>query len=53
KVRSWTDGTGSYTVEAEFIKLDNDGLVHLHKTNGKKISVALAKFSADDRRYVE
>ncbi|KAJ2793622.1 cytoskeletal protein binding protein, partial [Coemansia guatemalensis] len=53
KVRTWTDGTGSYTVEAEFIKLDSDGLVHLHKTNGKTISVALAKFSADDRRYVE
>ncbi|KAJ2293853.1 cytoskeletal protein binding protein, partial [Coemansia sp. RSA 2706] len=52
KVRTWTDGSGAYTVEAEFLRLDNDGNVHLHKTNGKTITVAMAKFSDADRRYV-
>ncbi|KAJ1997371.1 hypothetical protein H4R26_005854, partial [Coemansia thaxteri] len=53
KVRTWTDGSGAYTVEAQLLRLDPDGQVLLHKTNGKKISVALAKFSPEDRRYVE
>ncbi|KAJ2440266.1 cytoskeletal protein binding protein, partial [Coemansia sp. RSA 2424] len=53
KVRTWTDGSGAYTVEAQFLRLDPDGQVHLHKTNNKKITVDLAKFSAEDRQYVE
>ncbi|KAJ2847269.1 cytoskeletal protein binding protein, partial [Coemansia brasiliensis] len=52
KVRTWTDGSGAYTVEAQFIKLDSEGNVHLHKTNSKMITVPLAKFSEADRRYV-
>ncbi|KAJ2345449.1 cytoskeletal protein binding protein, partial [Coemansia sp. RSA 2671] len=53
KVRTWTDGSGAYTVEAQFLRLDPDGQVHLHKTNNKKITVDLAKFSSEDRQYVE
>ncbi|KAJ1654440.1 cytoskeletal protein binding protein, partial [Coemansia sp. RSA 25] len=53
KVRTWTDGSGAYTVEAQFLRLDPDGQVHLHKTNNKNITVDLAKFSAKDRQYVE
>ncbi|KAJ2242388.1 cytoskeletal protein binding protein, partial [Coemansia sp. RSA 455] len=53
KVRTWTDGSGAYTVEAQFLRLDPDGQVHLHKTNNKKITVDLAKFSPEDRQYVE
>ncbi|KAJ1838249.1 hypothetical protein LPJ57_011189, partial [Coemansia sp. RSA 486] len=53
KVRTWTDGSGAYTVEAQFIDLDPKGNVHLHKTNGKTIIVPLAKFSAEDKRYVD
>ncbi|KAJ2821526.1 cytoskeletal protein binding protein, partial [Coemansia furcata] len=53
KVRTWTDGSGAYTVEAQFLRLDPDGKVHLHKTNNKKITVELAKFSPEDRQYVE
>ncbi|KAJ1990964.1 cytoskeletal protein binding protein [Coemansia spiralis] len=52
KVRTWTDGSGAYTVEAEFIDMDSQGNVQLHKTNGKMISVSLSKFSAADRDYV-
>ncbi|KAJ2742264.1 cytoskeletal protein binding protein, partial [Coemansia sp. BCRC 34301] len=53
KVRTWTDGSGAYTVDAQFLSLDPDGQVHLHKINNKKITVDLAKFSAEDRLYVE
>ncbi|KAJ2483415.1 cytoskeletal protein binding protein [Coemansia sp. RSA 2131] len=52
KVRTWTDGSGAYTVEAEFIRLDAEGNVHLHKTNNKMITVSMAKFSDADRNYV-
>ncbi|KAJ1926903.1 cytoskeletal protein binding protein, partial [Linderina macrospora] len=53
KVRTWTDRSGAYTVDAQFLSFDSDGRVHLHKTNGAKIVVSLAKFSEDDRRYVD
>ncbi|KAJ2497543.1 hypothetical protein GGH96_005036, partial [Coemansia sp. RSA 1972] len=52
KVRTWTDGSGAYTVEAEFIRLDAEGNVHLHKTNNKMITVSMAKFSDADQNYV-
>ncbi|KAJ1730975.1 cytoskeletal protein binding protein [Coemansia biformis] len=52
KVRKWTDGTGAYTVDAAFVRLDADGTVHLHKSNNKQISVLLSKFSQEDQRYV-
>ncbi|KAJ1806064.1 cytoskeletal protein binding protein, partial [Coemansia sp. RSA 2598] len=53
KVRTWTDGSGAYTVEAQYLDIDAKGNVHLHKTNGKIITVPLAKFSAEDKRYVD
>ncbi|KAJ1955133.1 cytoskeletal protein binding protein, partial [Linderina pennispora] len=53
KVRTWTDRSGAYTVDAQFLSFDGDGRVHLHKTNGAKIVVSLAKFSEEDRRYVD
>ncbi|KAJ1886298.1 cytoskeletal protein binding protein, partial [Kickxella alabastrina] len=53
KVRTWTDGSGAYTVDAQFLDLDASGNVHLHKTNGKTIVVPMAKFSPADRTYVD
>ena len=52
RVRTWIDSTGSYKVEAEFLGY-GDGKVHLHKTNGVKISVAAEKLSLEDLDYVE
>ncbi|KAJ9299012.1 hypothetical protein DTO271G3_3254 [Paecilomyces variotii] len=52
KTRSWTDRTGSFTVEAQFLALQ-DGKIHLHKQNGVKIAVPVAKMSAEDLEYVE
>ncbi|KAJ5408223.1 hypothetical protein N7509_002106 [Penicillium cosmopolitanum] len=52
KVRKWTDRTKAFTVEAQFIGLQ-DGKIHLHKTNGIKIAVPVAKMSVEDLEYVE
>ena len=52
KVRTWTDRTGSFKVEAQFIGL-NEGKIHLHKLNGVKIAVPVSKMAAVDLEYVE
>lgn len=52
KVRKWTDRSKAFTVEAQFIGLQ-DGKIHLHKTNGIKIAVPVAKMSVEDLEYVE
>ncbi|KAF2200165.1 hypothetical protein GQ43DRAFT_441830 [Delitschia confertaspora ATCC 74209] len=52
KVRTWTDRTGSFKVEAEFIGL-RDGKIHLHKVNGVKIAVPVPKMAIEDLEYVE
>lgn len=52
KVRTWTDRTGSFRVEAQFLGLSDDK-IQLHKLNGVKISVPLSKMSEADVRYVE
>ncbi|PNY29294.1 Uncharacterized protein TCAP_00791 [Tolypocladium capitatum] len=52
KVRTWTDRSGSFSVEAQFLGL-KDGKIHLHKMNGVKIAVPVAKMSREDLEYVE
>jgi actin cytoskeleton-regulatory complex protein SLA1 len=52
KVRMWTDRTGSFKVEAEFIAL-KDSKIHLHKLNGVKIAVPISKMAVEDLEYVE
>ncbi|KAJ6172261.1 hypothetical protein N7470_001328 [Penicillium chermesinum] len=42
----------TFTVEAQFIGLQ-DGKIHLHKVNGIKIAVPIAKMSVEDLEYVE
>ncbi|EWC44908.1 hypothetical protein DRE_00967 [Drechslerella stenobrocha 248] len=51
-VRTWTDRSGTFKVDAELINL-RDGVIHLHKTNGVKIAVPVAKMSKTDLEYVE
>lgn len=48
----WTDRSGTFKVEAEFLGL-KDGKIHLHKTNGVKIAVPVGKMSSEDMDYVE
>ncbi|KAH3992814.1 hypothetical protein HBI49_190220 [Parastagonospora nodorum] len=52
RVRTWTDRSGSFKVEAEFI-LMKGGKIHLHKVNGVKIAVPVTKMSVEDLEYVE
>jgi len=52
KVRVWTDRSKSFSVEAQFLGL-KDGKINLHKMNGVKIAVPLAKMSMEDIEYVE
>ena len=52
KTRTWTDRSNSFRVEAQFIGL-TDGKIHLHKVNGVKIAVPVAKMSVEDIEYVE
>ncbi|KAL2020690.1 hypothetical protein VTK56DRAFT_8086 [Thermocarpiscus australiensis] len=52
KVRTWTDRTKSFTVEAQFLGV-KDGKLHLHKLNGVRIAVPIAKMSLEDLEYVE
>ncbi|KAF2106638.1 hypothetical protein BDV96DRAFT_590617 [Lophiotrema nucula] len=52
KVRTWTDRSGSFKVEAEFLTV-KDGKIHLHKVNGVKIAVPVPKMSREDLEYVE
>ena len=52
KIRTWTDRTGSFKVEAQYLGL-TDGKIQLHKLNGVKILVPLTKMSVEDVNYVE
>ncbi|KAI9320560.1 hypothetical protein BX666DRAFT_1909141 [Dichotomocladium elegans] len=52
KVRTWTDRTGAFKVEAQFIGCNNDK-IRLHKINGVKIDVPVQKMCTDDLRYIE
>lgn len=52
KVRTWTDRSKSFSVGAQFLGL-KDGKIHLHKMNGVKIAVPVAKMSQEDLEYVE
>jgi hypothetical protein len=52
KVRTWTDRSGTFKVEAQFLGLA-EGKIQLHKLNGVKISVPLVKMSVEDVKFVE
>jgi hypothetical protein len=52
KVRTWTDRSKSFSVEAQFLAL-KDGKINLHKMNGVKIAVPVVKMSVQDLEYVE
>jgi hypothetical protein len=52
KIRTWTDRSGSFKVEAEFIALREEK-IHLHKLNGIKIAVPVIKMALEDLEFVE
>ncbi|PNS18585.1 hypothetical protein CAC42_5124 [Sphaceloma murrayae] len=52
RVRTWTDRSGAFRVDAEFLGL-KDNKIHLHKDNGVKIAVPVGKMAVEDLEYVE
>ncbi|KAI9262415.1 hypothetical protein BDA99DRAFT_511136 [Phascolomyces articulosus] len=52
KVRTWTDRSGAFKVEAQFLGCHNDK-IRLHKINGVKIDVPIQKMCPEDLRYIE
>ena len=50
--RVWTDRTGTFKVEAEFLGF-NQGKIRLHKMNGVVIEVAVEKMSNGDIAFLE
>lgn len=46
-IRTWTDRSGTFKVEAEYLHIA-DNKVHLHKVNGVKIAVPLDKLDMAD-----
>lgn len=49
--RTWSDVTGAFSVEAQFVKFD-DGKVKLKKGDGKTVAVPLERLCAEDRDFV-
>lgn len=50
-VRTWTDSTGAYTVQAELVD-ETAGTVRLRRTDGRVVSLPLERLSAADQTYV-
>ena len=50
-MRTWTDSTGQYKTEAEFVEF-KDGNVHLKKTDGTPVAIPLDRLSAADQQLV-
>ena len=50
--RTWTDDTGKFSVEAEFVETKQDSVV-LKKSSGSVITVPVARLSETDRRYLQ
>jgi hypothetical protein len=49
--RLWSDRSGKFSTQAEFIQLEN-GVVRLKKEDGSVIDVPLSKLSPADQRFV-
>ena len=51
ETRTWTDITGKFSREAEFLKLE-DGQVHIRLKGGKETKIPLKELSKKDRDWV-
>lgn len=52
ELRTWTDATGSFTVEAKLVS-NKDGLVELEKKDGRVVSLPLEKLGESDQAYLK
>lgn len=51
EVRTWTDATGKYKIQAEFISLKDDTVV-FELSGGQRRSIAISKLAADDQKLI-
>ena len=52
KLRTWTDGTGSFTIEAEFLGMGFK-VVKLKKTDGSITEIPFEKLSLEDQQWIK
>ena len=52
KMRTWTDATGEFKIDATFVELDGDTVV-LKTDDGEDLEIALDQLSAADRSYAK
>ncbi len=50
-MRTWSDTSGSFAIEASFLGVSEDQVV-LQRSDGRQISVPLNRLSIDDQRFV-
>jgi WD40 repeat protein len=50
--RTWTDATGKFKIQAQFVKQDGDQ-IELLRTDGKTIKLPFEKLSPADKEYVK
>jgi len=53
ELRFWTDKTGAFKVEAEFVELNGDSVVLKRKKDGRVIQVPLSKLSEADQKLAK
>ena len=51
-LRTWTDSTGKFKVEAEFLGL-TDGQVKLRRKDGREVTLPLTRLSSADQQVAE
>jgi WD40 repeat protein len=51
EVHTWTDATGKFKIEAEFVSL-KDNVVVLEMSDGKRRSILLAKLAEEDQKLI-
>jgi hypothetical protein len=50
-LRTWTDSTGQFQIEAELVKIE-DGKVQLKQKNGQLVAIVLDKLSKADQEFL-
>jgi hypothetical protein len=51
EMRTWTDETGQHETQAKFLDFEN-GIVSLERPDGKEVSIAIERLSAQDQEWV-
>ena len=51
QMRTWSDNTGSFQIEAVFVKVDGDNVV-LKKKDGKELNVPVSRLSENDQAVI-